>query len=71
MASCPRLGEGSRPGERSSISGPSQMAPKQGVSSAEVVADTGRTPTDDQGTSVGSQTQGCEGFKGSTAPRVR
>jgi ribosomal protein S11 len=47
------------------------MAPKQGVSSAEVVADTGRTPTDDQGTSVGSQTQGCEGFKGSTAPRVR
>jgi hypothetical protein len=47
------------------------MAPKQGVSSAEVVADTGRTPTVDQATSVTSQSQGCEGSNGSKAPRVR
>jgi hypothetical protein len=70
-ASCPRLGEGSRPGVRSSVSGPNQTTPKQGVSRAGVVAETGLMPLVLQLMAAASQSQGCEGFKGSTAPRVR
>ncbi len=69
--SWPRLEEGSRPGVRSSVSGPNQMAPKQGVSSAGVVAETGRMPLVLQPMSVASQSQGWDGVSGSTAPQVR
>jgi hypothetical protein len=41
------------------------------VSSAGVVAETGRMPTVDQATSAASQSQGWDDVNGSTAPRVR